>query len=715
MQSQKSPKALWMLLLPMPLLMVPSLADAATSSIGLDSIMTAFQSTTQGWYHAIFTDALGLFAMLFGVEFTWMVTTWLIGGKDVHEIFTSLVKKLISIAFFYTLLLSSAQIIPDVTNGFRSVAASANGAPVTTVSDIAMTGVRGFVTCVEGGPQAMSKDAHSFASNLWHLNLSAAAHSAGKFLQATADTVSGMGIIAGLITGFILLLSFIYVALELVAVQLESMIVLGAGVIMLGFGAARWTTGFVESYLKYALAVGVRLMVLTLWASFIEWQVNPLIHTTLVNGNASPEAYAIVIILALLVAWMTKKLPGFAGSILSGNSTLSGGEMFDAVKKGTIAAGMAVAALATGGAALAGAGAAGAMGAAEAAGAGAEGAGALSAAEGAGARAGAGSGAGGAAGSDAAGAETSATSVPAPSTSAAQPEEGVQPPKAASEIRSSRTSRAESGAFPQAATQDASAKSGTGTAQPGSQQQQQKEETTGAGAFSTPSGASASDTSTTAGDSGTTAGDTTGAPDGATSTSNAADAPPVEPAGSAATTAPADSAPSETPAVSGGSTQPAAPSSGTSGGGLNGTPDTTTGSTETASTNAASATEPPAQAPSPSEKPADPVDHRPSAPNAPSETPAGSGGTQPDAPSETPAGSGSDTQPAAPTAPSTTQGGETSGGGAPASDSQSSSGGLNDTLKSVKETHEALSEPSIGSHQDANVSAPSLGIGHIKD
>jgi type IV secretion system protein TrbL len=655
MQSQKSAKALWMLLLPM-LLLVPSLADAATS-IGLSSIMSDFQSTTQGWYHAIFTDALGLFAMLFGVEFTWMVTTWLIGGKDVHEIFTSLVKKLISIAFFYTLLLSSAQIIPDVTNGFRSVAASANGAPVTTVSDIAMTGVRSFVTCVEGGPQAMAKDARSTLSKLWHLNFSGAAHSAEKLAEATASTVSGMGIIAGLVTGFILLLSFIYVALELVAVQLESMIVLSAGVIMLGFGAARWTTGFVESYLKYALAVGVRLMVLTLWASFIEWQVNPLIHTTLVNGNASPEAYAIVIILALLVAWLTKKLPGFAGSILSGNSTLSGGEMFDAVKKGMIAAGMAAtggAALIAGGAAM---GASGAMGAAEAAGAGAEGAGALSAAEGAGAGASAGSGAGGAAGRGAAGAE-GAPSVPAPSSAAQPAEEGVQPPKAPSAQDAQAKTPSDAGAQPMKAADSSS------TAQTGSQQQ--KTETTGAGASdratSVPAGAS---------------GNTAAGGGNATSTAGSATTPAGStPAGSADSTATAgsgDVSPTETAST-------AAPAS-----------DSATSSGSAPST----------------EKPADPVDHRPSAPNAPSETPAGSGGS---------------TQPTAPTAPSSRG---TSGGGqqqveAPGSDSKQASPWDvlkqgHAELKEVKEMHKTLSEPSIGSHESANVSAPNLGVGHIKD
>ena len=363
------------------LLMAPVMAQATT--VGLSTIMSTFQTTTQGWYHAIFTDALGLFGALFGIEITWLAVTWMIGGKDVHDIFSSFIKKLLTIGFFYTVLESSSQWVPWIIGGFKTVAINAGGVPVTTVGDLVMTGVQGFITCIGAGPAVATNAAGSTLSDLWNLNFSGALSSAGTLASAVIGITSGLDFIVGLIVGFILLMSFVYVVLELVAVQLEGMIVLSMGVIMLGFGGARWTARFVESYMQYAVAVGVRLMVITLWASFIEWQVNPLIKTTLINGNASLESYAIVIVLALLVAWLTKKLPGFANSILSGQSTLSGGELYDAVKKGSIAA----AAVVTGGAALAaGAAGAGAMGAAEGA-AGSSGAGSLSASQSGGAAA----------------------------------------------------------------------------------------------------------------------------------------------------------------------------------------------------------------------------------------------------------------------------------------------------------------------------------------
>ncbi|MGC9216500.1 P-type conjugative transfer protein TrbL [Acidithiobacillus sp.] len=406
------------------LLLMPVVAQA-TTSVGLSTIMSTFRSVTNGWYSAIFTDALGMFGALFGIEVTWLAVTWLIGGKDVHDIFSSLIKKLITIGFFYTVLEYSAQWVPWILNGFKNVAVTAGGEPITTVGFIAMTGIRAFVICVEAGPLSMAHDATSFWTDTWNLNLSGMASSVVSLSSATMGTVSGVDLILGAIIGLILLLSFTYVVLELVAVQLEGMIVLSVGVIMLGFGGAQWTMQFVEAYMKYAVAVGVRLMVITLWASFIEWQVNPLIKTTLINGNASLESYAVVLILALLVAFLTKKLPSFASSILSGQSTLSGGEMYDAVKKGSIAA----AAVITGGAVLAagkaGAATAGAMSAAEGAAGGGAGAGATAGSMGASA------GASGA-GSAEAGAMEGSKAIPAPKPEPTAPSggSGVQAPTA---------------------------------------------------------------------------------------------------------------------------------------------------------------------------------------------------------------------------------------------------------------------------------------------
>lgn len=336
--------------LALPLLLLPVAAQADTS-VGFQVILKSFKAVTQGWYTALFADALGLFAALFTIEIVWMVTKWLITGKDVHEIFSSFVKKLLSIGFFFSILVYSNQLFPDLINGFKAAASSAGGPPVTTVSDITMTALRAFVVCVEAGPVSAAKGVGAAASDLWNWNFSGAASALGNAASAAITSVLGVNTLVGILVGFILLLAFIYLALEIFAVQLEAMLVMGAGVIMLGFGGSSLTTRFTESYMQYALSVGVRLMILMLWGGFVEWKVNPLIKTILTQGGAGMQAYGVVLILALLVGWLTKKLQGIASSILSGSSSLSGGEIAGGIMKGVA---LATAAVATGGAAAAG-------------------------------------------------------------------------------------------------------------------------------------------------------------------------------------------------------------------------------------------------------------------------------------------------------------------------------------------------------------------------
>lgn len=356
------------------LTLLPVLAQASTSSVGFQAIYSSFQTVTQGWYSALFEDALGLFAALFTIEFVWMVTKWLITGKDVHEIFTSFIKKMLSIGFFFSILVYSNQLFPDLINAFKSAASGAGGPPVTTVSAITMTALRAFMVCVEAGPVSAAKGVGTAASDLWNLNLSGAASAMSNAASAAITSALGVNTIVGILVGLILLISFIYLVLELFAVQLEAMLVMGTGVLMLGFGGSSFTAKFTEAYMQYSLSVGVRLMILTLWAGFVEWKVAPLIKTILTQGGAGLEAYGMVLILALLVGWLTKKLQGIAASILSGSSSMSGGELAGGIMRGVA---LATAAVATGGVAAAGlaggaaaGGLSGATGAAGAAGAG---------------------------------------------------------------------------------------------------------------------------------------------------------------------------------------------------------------------------------------------------------------------------------------------------------------------------------------------------------
>ena len=353
--------------------------DAFAGTSGASGITNTFINATTGWYSSLKSIAEGIFYVLFGVDFAYLVAQWLIGGKDVHEVFTSFIKKLITIGVFFTILLNGHELIGWVIDGFRASGVAAAGQPHTGLSWILDTGGKIFAACVQGPVQSGTGGAVKY---VWDL-----VSSGGKTLISTI-----LGAFVGMVVGIIAILALIYLALEYLAIQLEAALVASVGIIMMGFAGSRWTVQHAEGYLKYALSVGIRLMVLVIWIAFIENHSSSIV-TNLLNGvkqsggtniGTTLSAYANVLIFVLLIAWMAKKLPGIAASVMTGGSSLSGGEL---ISSGVAAAALGAAALATGGVALGAAGAGagtGVLTGAEAAAAGMGEAGALSGAAGAG-------------------------------------------------------------------------------------------------------------------------------------------------------------------------------------------------------------------------------------------------------------------------------------------------------------------------------------------
>ena len=54
--------------------------------------------------------------------------------------------------------------------------------------------------------------------------------------------------------------SFAFIAGQLLITLIESYIAVYGGIILLGFGGSRWTSDMASSYMKYAVAVGMKLM-----------------------------------------------------------------------------------------------------------------------------------------------------------------------------------------------------------------------------------------------------------------------------------------------------------------------------------------------------------------------------------------------------------------------------------------------------------------------
>src|SRR5262249_59736332 len=78
------------------------------------------------------------------------------------------------------------------------------------------------------------------------------------FVTATIASIVGGLAALGVVFGFAI------IAAQLLLTNVESYIAVGGGVLLLGFAGSRWTADVSSRYLSYAVAIGVKLVMLYL-------------------------------------------------------------------------------------------------------------------------------------------------------------------------------------------------------------------------------------------------------------------------------------------------------------------------------------------------------------------------------------------------------------------------------------------------------------------
>ena len=118
------------------------------------------------------------------------------------------------------------------------------------------------------------------------------------------------------IPALIIMVCFCVIAAEMVLILVESYLVTIGGIIFLGFGASRFTNNFAVNYFKYALSVGVKLMLLQFlialsWGTLFQWQVDVELTEDQILTLAAAS-----IVIAILVS----RLPGIAAAMINGSA-----------------------------------------------------------------------------------------------------------------------------------------------------------------------------------------------------------------------------------------------------------------------------------------------------------------------------------------------------------------------------------------------------------
>lgn len=289
----------------------------------LNDIVRDYESITAAWFGALFPIAQAVFWTLVLIELVWSAIWWAVDREDGLGVVTALLRKVLAVGFFYAILLNANSWIRAVIEGFRTAGAAASGLNSLNPSGVFDQGLA-LATQIFNAPNELGLLESIFPS------------------------------LVAALCALIVVAAYAIIAAQLMVALVESFIVIGGGILLLGFSGSRWTKFFSERYLSYVASVGVKLFVLYLIMGVgmsIAARWVPLLSA----GGFSPTPLLYVTGGALVFVFLTWHIPSVAGAMMAGAVTLSLADVYyPAMLFGRAGAAGLAAAGAVGGAAWAG-------------------------------------------------------------------------------------------------------------------------------------------------------------------------------------------------------------------------------------------------------------------------------------------------------------------------------------------------------------------------
>lgn len=305
---------------------IPDAAWAAATTYGpalqpgtvFDGITSTFQNSTGGWMNAAQGYAKDLFLSLSLIEFTWAAIQLTIKKGELQDMIASTMMKIVGIGFFYSLLMMAPTWIPAIMNSF-GMAGAAVGSSGGSAAMLSPSGVFDEGISVASAMVSAMNTANSGNVSLTSV-VSSGGASIGSFLFGA--------IVTGL-AGLMAILAFTAVAVQLMVTLIESYVIIGGGMLMMGFLGSRWTLPFGEKYFGYAVSTGIKLFTLYLIVGQGQAVANQIVHALVSSGGPAPGPIDFLGAGASSVAYgaMGYMVPAMAGSMMNGSPSLSLGNM----------------------------------------------------------------------------------------------------------------------------------------------------------------------------------------------------------------------------------------------------------------------------------------------------------------------------------------------------------------------------------------------------
>lgn len=266
--------------------------DPVTNQGVLDQVSQKFFNKAKSWHTALESAAIRLFWTLVLISMVWTFGMMALRKADIGDFFAEFTRFIIFTGFFFWLLtnaVSGQNIAGSIIESMQMLGNQASGQTGTGHGNIIDVGFQIF--------------------RLGYNNL--------NILSPIDSTLA-------IILSLIILVLLAVVAVNMLLLLISSWVLLYAGIFLLGFGGARWTTDFAINYFKTVLGIGIQLLVMTLivgiGSDFLTNYYGKM-SKTIMNF----EELGVMLIFAVAFYFLVSKLPPMLAGIITGSSINAGG------------------------------------------------------------------------------------------------------------------------------------------------------------------------------------------------------------------------------------------------------------------------------------------------------------------------------------------------------------------------------------------------------
>ncbi|MCC7634556.1 P-type conjugative transfer protein TrbL [Stenotrophomonas rhizophila] len=266
------------------MLLLPSAAQAAVELYPVDNLLDRFQGVQDLWASTVAGAAERLFWSLALISLTWTMCMMLFRRADFGELFAELVRFIVMTGIFWWLLNEGGVLIQQILESMRLLGEDGSGGGgQLQPSGLLRSGYRLFFAVAE---------------------------------QSESDEWKEADKIVGLAMAAVIMALIALAAVSMMLITLMTWVLGYAGLFLLGFGGARWTSGVAINYYKHVLAVGMSYFVMLLLAGIGNQFLED--YSTGVAADVTLPNLAIMLVAAIVLLALLVRIPAMVSSMVLG-------------------------------------------------------------------------------------------------------------------------------------------------------------------------------------------------------------------------------------------------------------------------------------------------------------------------------------------------------------------------------------------------------------